>query len=273
MALYAHAVLLAVFVWYFSTGVILYLDGLATRTFRWSMLGATALLVVALHGLAASSTDATPAGAYLAFTYGVLAWAWQEMAFLMGFLTGPRREPREPGSVGWRHFGHAVQAVLWHELAIVAGAGLVVAATWGGANQVGMWTYMILWAMRESAKLNVFLGVRNLNDEFLPPHMKVLRSYMTKASMNLLFPVSVTVASVVAVVLVQRAAAAESFAATGFTFLATMLVLAVVEHWFLMLPVPFGELWRWGLRSHQSGQPALRVIEGGATLPRTRGVR
>jgi len=273
MVLHAHAVLFAVCTWYFSTGVILYLDGLPARTFRWSMLGATALLILALHGLSASSTDTTPAGAYLAFTFGVLAWAWQEMAFLMAFLTGPRRKACEPGCGGWRRFGQAIQAVLWHELAIVVGAALVVAASWGGENQVGTWTYMILWAMRESAKLNVFLGVRNLNEEFLPPHMAVLRSYMTKKPMNLLFPVSVTVAGVVAVVLVQRAGAPDAFAATGFTFLATMLVLAIAEHWFLMLPLPFGELWRWGLRSHQAGKPTLRVIEGGTALPRTREVR
>ena len=267
MELYAHAVLFALFVWYFSTGVILYLDGLPVRTFRWSMVGVTGLLCAALHGLTLSSDDATPFGAYLAFTCGVLAWAWQEMAFLMGFLTGPRRHGCATGCGGWRHFAHGVQAVLYHELAIVAGAALVVAASWGGANQVGTWTYMILWAMRESAKLNVFLGVRNLNEEFLPAHMAFLKSYLTKKPMNLLFPVSVTLSSVVAVVLVQRAGpGAGPFAATGFTFLATMLVLAIVEHWFLMLPVPFGQLWRWGLRSHQAAgaPPALRVIEGGA---------
>ena len=268
MELYAHAVLFALFVWYFSTGVILYLDGLPARTFRWSMLGATALLVVALHGLAASSTDPTPTGAYLAFAYGVLAWAWQEMAFLMGFLTGPRRHACAPDCGGWRHFVHAVQAVLYHELAIVAGAVLVLAATWGGANQVGTWTFVILWAMRESAKLNVFLGVRNLNEDFLPAHMAFLGSFMTKKPMNLLFPVSVTASSVVAVMLVQRAGAPDAFAATGYTFLSTMLVLAVVEHWFLMLPVPFGQLWSWGLRSHRDAPAAWRVIEGGSPLRR-----
>lgn len=269
MALHAHAVLFALFVWYFSTGVILYLDGLAVRSFRWSMLGATVLLCVALHGLALGRDDATPLGAYLGFTYGVLAWAWQEMAFLMGFLTGPRRRDGAPDRRGWRHFTDAVRAVLYHELAIVAGAAAVVAASWGGVNQVGTWTFMILWGMRESAKLNVFLGVRNLNEEFLPAHMAFLKSYLTKKPMNLLFPVSITVSSVIAVVLVQRATGGtDEFAVTGFTFLATMMVLAIVEHWFLVLPVSFGKLWQWGLRSHTvaATPPALRVIEGGAVL-------
>ena len=34
----------ALFVWWFSTGAILYLDGLPVPTFKWSMLAATLLL-------------------------------------------------------------------------------------------------------------------------------------------------------------------------------------------------------------------------------------
>ena len=40
----------------------------------------------------------------------------------------------------------------------------MVALTWGGANQVGTWTFLVLWVMRLSAKLNVFLGVPNLTE-------------------------------------------------------------------------------------------------------------
>lgn len=261
-----QAVLYALFTWYFSTGVILYLDGLPARTFRWTLLGATVALAASLHGLLAASADATPGGAYRAFTFGVVAWAWQEVAFLMGFVTGPRRRACAHGCGGWRHFGHAVEAVLYHELAIAAGAALVVAASWGGANQVGAWTYMLLWGMRLSAKLNVFLGVRNLNEEFLPAHMEFLKGFLARKPMNLLFPLSVTAATVLAVALVQRAVApgAGAFAATGFTFLATMAVLGLVEHWFLMLPLPFAQLWRWGMRSHRmrAAYPGSAPIHG-----------
>ena len=43
MSAYALPILYALFVWWFSTGLILYLDRLPRHTFRWSMLGATAL--------------------------------------------------------------------------------------------------------------------------------------------------------------------------------------------------------------------------------------
>jgi putative photosynthetic complex assembly protein 2 len=171
----------------------------------------------------------------------------------MGFVTGPRRSRCRPGCSGWPHFVHAVEAILYHELALIASGVAVVALTWNGANQVGAWTFLILWAMRESAKLNLFLGVRNLNEEFLPPHMQFLRGFLTKRPMNLLFPVSITASTAVAVLMITEAAApwASSFDAVGLTLAATMLVLAIVEHWLLVLPLPTDMLWSWGMRSRE----------------------
>lgn len=265
MSEYGLPVLYALFVWWFSTGVILYLDGLPPRTFRWSMLGATAILALSFYGLAASGAEPSVAGAYAAFTCGLLAWGWQEISYYMGFVTGPRKAPCPEGCAGWRHFWHAVQTTIYHELAIIAAAAAVVALTWDAPNQIGMWTFMVLWWMHLSAKLNVFLGVRNLNEEFLPEHLWYLRGFLTKKPMNLLFPVSVTVSTVIAIFLVQKAAAPEAsaFQATGFTFLATLMVLAILEHWFLVLPLPAAALWNWGLRSRQAGTPCdVEVVCG-----------
>ena len=70
--------------------------------------------------------------------------------------------------------------------------------------------------------------------------------------MNLLFPLSVTAGSLLAYALVDaaRSAAAGSFEAIGATLLASLTILAVLEHWFLVLPLPVAALWRWGMRSH-----------------------
>lgn len=244
-------VLFTLFVWWFSTGVILYLDGLPRRTFKWTMLAFTVVLGLALAGLSASSQVASVAGAYCAFTCGVLVWAWQEVAFLLGYVTGPRRVPCPPGATGWPRARYAFQAVMHHELALVVLGLAVVAATWGGVNQTGLWTYLILWAMRQSAKLNIFLGVRNLNEGFLPDHLKYLQSYFLRRRVNALFPFSVGVSTVIAVGLWQAAVAsgATAFEATSLSLTAGLLALAVVEHWFLVLPLPFEALWNWGLRS------------------------
>ncbi len=251
MLQYGLPVLFTLFIWWFSTGVILYLDGLPRHTFKWTMLAFTVLLGLALAGLSASKTDATESGAYCAFTCGLLVWAWQEVAFLLGFVTGPRRTPCPPGAIGWRRARYALQAVLHHELALIVLGVAVVAATWGGVNQTGLWTYLILWAMRQSAKLNVFLGVRNLNEGFLPDHLKYLQTYFTRRPINALFPVSVTVSTLLAVALWQAASAsaASAFQSTSLSLSAGLLSLAVLEHWFLVLPLPFEALWNWGLRS------------------------
>lgn len=254
MAPFALAAGYALFVWWFSTGLIILLDNLPARTFRWSMLGGTALFAVALWRLRAVSGDTTLAGAYAAFTYAVLAWGWQEMSFFMGYVTGPRRTGCPPGCHGARHFWHGVQACLYHELAIVGTAAIILAASWGAPNQVGTWTFLLLWGMRQSAKLNFFLGVLNLGEQFLPPHLGYLRSFITRKPMNLLLPLSVTAGTVIATVLVQRAMEPGSEArAAGLAFLTTMLALAVLEHWLLVLPLPFERLWSWVLRWRRPG--------------------
>ena len=251
MSQYALPLIFTLFIWWFSTGAILFLNGLPSRTFKWTMLGTSVVLVAALAGLGLTRDDTSVSGAYLAFTSGVMVWAWQEVAFLLGYVTGPRRTPCPPESSGWQRAGYAFMAVMHHELALV-GLGLaVVALTWGGENPTGLWTFMILWVMRQSAKLNVFLGVRNLNEGFLPIHLKYLQTYFTRRAMNRLVPVSVIVSSVVAAMIWQAATATgiTAFDATALTFAATMLTLAVLEHWFMVLPLPFEVMWNWGLKS------------------------
>ena len=255
MAQYGLPILYVLFVWWFSTGLIIYLDALPRQTFRWTMLGTTALLLAALYGLVASRDDPTVAGAYHAFSSGLMVWGWLEVSFLLGYITGPRKEPCPEGCTTGRRFGLALRAVLYHELATAVGAAVVVAMTWGGANQVGAWTFLVLWGMRCSAKLNLFLGARNLNAEFLPAHLRFLVSYLPKKRMNLLFPLSITASTAILVVLVQRLLAADAAAATGLTVVAALMALAILEHWFLMLPLPDAALWKWALRADAPGRP------------------
>ena len=244
-------ILFTLFVWWFSTGVILYLDGLPSRTFKWTLMGASLTLLLALAGLAQTRHDTSVFGAYAAFSCAVLVWAWQEVAFLLGFVTGPRRTPCPAGLAGWQRARHALQTVLHHEIALVVLAVLVVATTWDGSNATGLWTFMILWVMRQSAKLNIFLGVRNLNEGFLPTHLAYLHSYFRCQPMNALFPASVLLSTIGACLLWQAALApgASAFHLVSFSLCASMLTLAVVEHWFMVLPLPSQALWNWGLRS------------------------
>ncbi len=245
----------AVLVWWFATGAILFLDGLHKSTFRWSLAGATLGLLAAGYFLHLSAFDASTKGAYLAFTCAILVWGWLEMSFLMGFITGPRKRGCGDRCSGWRHFVHAAQAIIYNEIATLIGAAAIYAATYRAPNEAALWTYAVLWAMRLSAKLNLFLGVRNLGEKFLPPHLQYLKSFFRKRPMNFLFPLSVTASSIVTARLIQLySSAADDFHATTYALLSSLLGLAVLEHWFMVLPLPSEKLWSWAFKSGRSAR-------------------
>ena len=73
--------------------------------------------------------------------------------------------------------------------------------------------------------------------------------------MNFFFPVSVTASTALLALLGWRAATAEGGEAVAFAFLSAFMALAILEHWFLVLPWPSEKLWKWGMRSHLSRLP------------------
>lgn len=232
----------------------MYLTGLSRPTFKWTMLGATVVLVASLYALRTTSQITEVWAAYCAFTCSLLVWAWQEIGFLLGFVTGTRKTECPKGVKGWQKFGFAAEAVLYHELALVVLGAMVWLVTKDGPNQVGLWTYLVLWAMRQSAKLNIYLGVRNLNIEFLPNHLKYLQTYFRRRPMNPLLPVSILVSTLIVMPVWQSMlkSANDNFDAVAYGLVAMLLSLGILEHLFLVIPLPFEALWKWGLRSRIS---------------------
>ena len=243
----------AVFVllaWWSSTGVILLIDGLPRSTFRFSLAGVSLLALGGLYGLFATSRLESMTAAYLAFCSALAVWAWHELTFLTGVVTGPRKEPCPPEAKGWARFSFATLAVIHHELALALTLVAVVALTWGAPNQVGTWTFGVLWAMRLSAKLNLFLGVRSITTEFVPAHLQYLLSYFRRSTLNPLMPISLVLATGGVVLLLSQARAVDASLVTlvGRTLVATLLGLAVLEHLFLAVPFREALLWRWAVR-------------------------
>ncbi|UFZ07678.1 DUF3623 domain-containing protein [Bradyrhizobium ontarionense] len=242
----AIAIPYVVFVWWFSTGAVLLLVGLAARhpaAFKW---GTAAAFVAALSGVAVSSQAAEDADAYCAFTCAILLWGTVEMSLLAGWITGPRPEPCPRDCTPLGRVGFALQAIAYHELALIATAGLVFAVTSGAPNRLSWWTFAALLVLRQSAKINLFLGVRTLNDELLPQQVRFMRSYFSRKQINALFPFSI-VAAVGATVLVAAGAlnAASSFDGVALSLLASLIALGALEHGFMALPMPVINLWRW----------------------------
>lgn len=250
---YAWPIVYALFLWWFSTGTIFYLDSLPRRTFKWSMAGGTLLLAAAFVCLWRTAGDRSLIGVYAAFSSAVVAWGWQELSLYTGYVTGPRKHACAPGCAGAGHFGHAIAANLWHELAIIASAAVIVYLTWDATNHVGVLTFLMLWIMHLSARLNVFLGVRNVSEEFVPEHMAVLKSFLTKKPMNLLFPFSVTAATILTTVLFALAyGAGDDVERTGYLMLGALAALGLIEHWMLMVPLPVEKLFTWSLSGRKA---------------------
>lgn len=245
----AWAAVTALFVWWASTGLVLFLVWLPRHLGKLCFALATILLPLAFLALDQTADADGSMAAYEAFIAAIAIWGWAELGFLTGIITGSRRLPCPPMARGWARAGYALRAILHHELALLALGALVLATCWESPNQVGVWTYLLLWVMRLSSKLNLFLGVRSLNEEFLPAHLRYMASYFTRRRFNALLPFSIALPALLVVLLALRAVAAPagSLHAAGSALIASLLALAVLEHLFMLLPVPVTALWGWSL--------------------------
>ena len=247
----------AVFIWWFSTGIVILLNRMSRSAVALSLALSSLLGLAALVGLAHTAQQTGVAGAYCAFTCALLAWGWNELSFLTGWITGPRTTALAVGTVGWPRFVQSLRAVLWHELAILLVGSAIVAITWDAPNQVGTGTYLVLWAMRTSAKLNLFFGVRNLSEEFLPGHLAYLQSFFRRRRLNAFYPFALMLAGLCLWWLVGYASSPLNSQAqvVGAVLVGTMLALAIVEHLMLVLPLDTTALWRWALRHKSAATP------------------
>ncbi len=253
MAAYALPVLAALLTWWLSTGVILLLQRLPRGQRRWGLLGVTLVACLALYGLVATRGETSSGAAYLAFLSALALWGWHELTFLQGLITGPRRAACPEGLGLGRRFRLAAETLLYHELALAATLVLVALVTWGEANQFGLWTFLLLFCLRLSAKLNIFLGVPHLTEEFLPPHLDFLKTYFGRRPMNGLFPISVTLGCLAAAYVFHLAFVPQAgpLATTGNMLIATLIALGTLEHWLLVLPLADSVLWRWALGDNE----------------------
>jgi putative photosynthetic complex assembly protein 2 len=119
---------------------------------------------------------------------------------------------------------------------------------WDAPNAFGIWTWVLLFGARISAKLNLFFGVPRIHTEFLPRPLAHLASHFRRRPMNWVFPISITGLSYASACFAERAIAAPSDGLfVGYVLLTALALLALLEHWFMVLPLPDQKLWRWML--------------------------
>jgi len=240
----------ALFLWWFSTGILLWrvrqADNAGRDAHRWSVILGLPLLFAGALGFSHTLQDASVPGIYGALLSALAIWAWIELAFLSGIITGPNRVPCPPGLRLSERFLRATASILWHECLLLGTLAVMALQSAGAANQFALWTFAVLFFARISAKLNLFFGVPYINTEFLPNPLAHLASHFRHARMNALFPVSVSVLTFATGCWMERAiSAADPGHAAGFWLLAALTALATLEHWFMVLPLPDQKLWRW----------------------------
>lgn len=240
---------LAVVTWFLATGAILWLDRRPAETYPASLVAATAIAGVAIAAVLVTAEMDTAPAAFVGFGAAILVWGWHELSFLMGMVTGPRRLPCPAGARGWRRFRLATAALIHHEIALAATALLLFLVTWGQPNQVAPLTFLLLFAMRLSTKINIFLGVPGWPAELLPAQLAYLRSYFGTRRRSPLMPLSIlaTLGLLSGLVAAAMSATPGSALAATLVLLATMTLLALVEHLCLVLPVRDSALWGWAM--------------------------
>ena len=240
-------VAITIFAWWFSTGLILLLVRLPRGWYTALLVAFGVPTGLAIWGLLGSSDNQTSAGAYCGFLCALVIWGWHEASFLMGKITGPRPHPCPPHARGLKRFGYATATLIYHEVALFVTLIALAALTWNASNQIGVMTFGLLFAMRLSAKFNIFLGVPNLTDEFFPPHLEHLKSYLPKRTMNPLMPLSLIASMILVVVLWRGLDATQT--PTAALVLITLTCLGMLEHFFMITPLPDAALWRWAVRA------------------------
>jgi len=223
--------------WWLSTGIIIYFN------FQPQFYGVVfwvSLVLAVLSGvlLFRLKEVGTVQSAYLSFTAAALVWAFVEVSFYTGYIVGPAVRPIFSVGPSWISFFKAVHRSAYHEGLVLGIVFVMSVVFWKAKNKFGFYTFLLFWLMHQSAKLNIFLGVMNTGKEFVPDSVSDITTYMTIAHINWLFPISITICTILSYRLIQLAfSEKETWKKVGYMLTAIMAVLAWLEHWLLVLPL------------------------------------
>lgn len=275
MSVFAHpftAAAIALASWWLATGAVILVARSGDRHARRAMGGMTALALGALAVTGWTAGTATVGGVYAAFMAAIAIWAWHEAAFLLGFVTGPRRVAAPAHATGFERFRAAFSAVRDHELALFATLVILGGWLWSSTNPVAALTFALLWTMRLSTKLNIYFGARNAVSDMLPARLSYLQSYFRTDRTNPWFALSVAFAVIVFLACVFAAVEAQAPGMrVAWTLLASFAALGIVEHLFLVLPVRDTTLWAIFVPAHPVDAPAPFNTKSQTSVPALNG--
>lgn len=247
--------IVTVAIWFIATGLVAFsvsdgVDGPARASFRRNVAIGGLAGAMGLVAILFASTSVTVSAVYVSFIGALLVWGWHEIGFLTGAAAGPRRTACNPGARGIDRFTQASATVIHHEIALALTALMLISLSWNAPNQIGATVFVLMFALRLSSKINLFVGVPNTTTEMLPPHLDYLKSYFGANRMTLMLAVSIIAIVSLAGWFASLAmkAPAGSPEMVGASLLTALCLLGALEHLFLALPFRDGMLWGWAFK-------------------------
>jgi putative photosynthetic complex assembly protein 2 len=241
MGLILGVAALAVLAWWGSTGLIV----LAVRQFEERrgivLVGAAVLAAFGVAAILLSAEHRSPPAAILAFIGALVVWGFFEVSFLLGWITGPRREACPPHCTPFERFKAAAATVIHHELALFATLAVLGVMLADAGNQVALVTFCLLWIMRLASKFILFLGARHSFSDLMPKRLAYLQTYFRTDRTTSLGLVAL------GFILTALAGESEPFMIAANTLAATFLGLALAELVLLNVPLRDSALWQWAL--------------------------
>lgn len=240
------AIVIAVSAWWLLTGLALLLVHQAPKVAHYGFITHSIFTLAAwlCAPLNAGSTSSIAVAA--GFLLGLIIWGWLELSYLLGYVSGPNHRVYCGGPSTWLRFKGALATTIYHEATVVASVALLAIISAGQPNRTAFYTVTVLCLMRWSAKLNLFFGVRAFNDRWLPNHLHYLTSYLRVGKSSLLLPVSTALGFIVTFKIFELAGQSNAPSYQLSLYLvASLMLLASIEHIFLLFPVNEAALWRW----------------------------
>lgn len=260
MVLILTPIVFSIFIWWFSTGILLLLVRLIDRLEDFpnepkflqycSVIGSLPFFIIGLYFYHSSLSTLTINSIYLSFIAALIIWGWLEFAFLCGVLTGPNTQVCPKSGVGWLRFYLSLSTILYSEFAILLTFGWLIVFGISAENLFGLITFSVLYFARLSAKLNLFFGVPYINFEFLPSSLQHVSSYFCVRKVTAIFPISITALTCTAFFFLEQlfiSSAADLVNQVGYALVLSLTLLALLEHWFMVMPLPDSKLWLWML--------------------------
>ena len=238
-----NPVLVVVATWWIGTGVVLYLQQQIRQTGFALIATLVATCLASLLVLKISANGLAYWQSYAGFVSAVVLWGCLELSYYTGLIGGIHERHCPENCSQLRRFRLALGASIWHEISVLVTAIVVVAVCWNAANPAGLYTFMVLWLMRWSAILNLFLGVPNFNADWFPEHLAYAHSYMRRSRVTLFFPFSILLAGIVSICLIINTVSASPVQALATALPCVLLMLAILEHAFMALPIADSALW------------------------------